>query len=67
MTTAYVSAYETAVGYRLTSEQRKAALAAALWVLCYAARCEHSFEAATGRRIDRAHVRLPADGPRFLG
>jgi hypothetical protein len=40
-TVAYISAYETAAGYRLTPEQHRAARAAALWVLCYTARCEH--------------------------
>ena len=63
---AYVSAYEAASGHPLTAEQRKAALAAALWVLCYTARCEHSFEAATGRRLERARARLAAEGSRFL-
>lgn len=66
-TVAYVSAYETAAGYRLTSEQRKAALAAALWVLCYTARCEHSIEVTTGRKVERARARLAADGSSFLG
>jgi hypothetical protein len=65
-TMSYVSAYETAAGYRLTAAQRKAARAAALWVLCYAARCEHSIEAITGRTIERARARLASDGLRYL-
>jgi hypothetical protein len=65
-TLAYVSAYETAAGYRLPPQQRRAAQAAALWVLCYTARCEHAIEATTGRTIDRARARLASDGPRYL-
>ena len=63
---AYISAYERAAAHRLSPEQRKAAQAAALWVLCYTARCEHAIEATTGRTIDRARARLASDGPRYL-
>jgi hypothetical protein len=65
-TMAYISAYETAAGHRLTPRQRRAAQAAALWVLCYTARCEHAIEATTGRTIDRARARLASDGARYL-
>ena len=65
-TMAYVSAYERAAAHRLTPEQRKIAQAAALWVLCYTARCEHAIEATTGRTIDRARARLASDGHRYL-
>jgi hypothetical protein len=65
-TRAYISAYEAAAGRRLSGRQRTAALAAALWVLCYTARCEHALEAATGRVVDRARARLASDGPRYL-
>jgi hypothetical protein len=65
-TMAYISAYEAAAGPRLTPSQRRAAQAAALWVLCYTARCEHALEAATGRAPDRARARLASDGPRYL-
>jgi hypothetical protein len=65
-TMAYISAYETAAGHRLTRRQRRAARAAALWVLCYTARCEHAIEATTGRQIDRARARLASDGLRYL-
>ncbi len=63
----YIAAYERAAGYRLTPQERKAARAAALWVLCYTARCEHAIEATTGRTIDRARARLASDGPGYLG
>ena len=62
----YISAYEIAADYRLTPHERKAAQAAALWVLCYTARCEHAIEATTGRTIDRARARLAIDGARYL-
>jgi hypothetical protein len=65
-TSAYISAYEAASGHRLTPRQHRAAQAAALWVLCYTARCEHAIEAATGRVIDRARARIASDGPRYL-
>jgi hypothetical protein len=65
-TLAYISAYETAAGHQLTRQQQRAAQAAALWVLCYTARCEHAIEATTGRLIDRARARLASDGPRYL-
>lgn len=65
-TMAYVSAYEAAAGRQLTAQQRRAARAAALWVLCYTARCEHAIEATTGQAPDRARARLAADGPRYL-
>lgn len=65
-TMTYISAYESAAGHRLSRRQRRAAQAAALWVLCYTARCEHAIEAATGRVIDRARARLASDGPRYL-
>lgn len=63
---AYLSAYEAAARRSFTSEQRRAALAAALWVLAYTARCEHALEAATGRRVERARARLAKDGPTYL-
>jgi hypothetical protein len=65
-TMAYISAYETATGHGLTAEQRRAAQAAALWVLCYTARCEHALEATTGRTFDRARARLASDGLTYL-
>jgi Phosphotransferase enzyme family len=62
----YISCYERSGGRPLTKAARRAALAAALWVLCYTGRCEHALEAATGQSSDRARARLAADGPRFL-
>lgn len=63
---AYVSAYEIASGRVLSQKQRAAALAAALWVLAYTARCEHALEAATGRCVERARARLADQGSAYL-
>lgn len=64
--TAYLSAYESAAGRFLTAEQRRAGMAAALWVLAYTARCEHALEAVTGKRVERGRARLADDGWAFL-
>jgi hypothetical protein len=61
---AYVADYEAARGAPFTSVQRSAAGAAALYTLCYTARCEVSLGAAAGHR--RAGERLRLDGPRYL-
>jgi Phosphotransferase enzyme family len=63
---AYLSVYEAAAGRHFTPEQRRAALAAALWVLAYTARCEHALEVVTGGRVERARARLAQDGPAYL-
>jgi Phosphotransferase enzyme family len=63
---AYLSAYEVAAGRSFTAEQRRAGMAAALWVLAYTARCEHALEAATGTRRERGRQRLADDGWAFL-
>jgi hypothetical protein len=55
-----------ASGRPFTAEQRDAALAAALWVLAYTARCEYALEAATGRKVERARARLAAQGWAYL-
>ena len=59
---AYLSAYGVAAGHSFTGEQRKAGMAAALWVLAYTARCEHALEALTGKRVERARSRLADEG-----
>ncbi len=63
---AYLSAYEAGAGRPFSRMQRRAGLAAALWVLAYTARCEHALEAATGRRVERGRARLAADGRAYL-
>ncbi|MEY2422501.1 MAG: hypothetical protein QOI95_2568 [Acidimicrobiaceae bacterium] len=40
----YITAYESARGAGLTSVQRRAARAAAVWTMAYTARCEHSMD-----------------------
>jgi hypothetical protein len=62
----YVADYEAASGRRFDRGRRRAALAAALWVLAYTARCEHALEARTGLRVEHARTRLIADGWSFL-
>jgi hypothetical protein len=62
---AYVKAYEDARGRTFTDAERDGIGAAALWVLCYTARCEHAVRpSGTGPRAARA--RLRADGDALL-
>lgn len=49
---------------RLSKAQRRAALAAALWSLCYTARCEHAIDPAE-QLHHRARPRLRQDAVRF--
>ncbi len=63
---AYLSAYEVGSHRLFTAEQRQSALAAALWVLAYTARCEYALEASTGKRVERARARLTDDGWSYL-
>jgi len=63
---AYLSAYGDGADNHFSVEQRQAAMAAALWVLAYTARCEHALEACTGKRVERARARLADDGWAFL-
>ncbi len=50
--------------HRLTTRDRTAALAAALWTLCYTARCEHAIDLLEVTHI-RARPRLRLDEARF--
>ena len=61
--TRFVAAYEVARGEAFTPSQRNSARAAALFVLAYTARCEHSLE--PGVRTGRASGRLASD-PQML-
>lgn len=63
---AYLSAYEIAAGRPFNAVQRRAAMAGALWVLAYTARCEHALQAANVKRVDRARARLAEDGWAYL-
>jgi hypothetical protein len=63
---AYLSLYENFRGLSFSADQRSTALAAALWVLAYTARCEHALEAVTGKRMERARARLVAEGRTYL-
>jgi len=62
----YIAAYQQASGYAFEGSQLRSALAAALWVLAYTARCEHALEAATGLRLVHARARLRDGGRSFL-
>ena len=62
----YISAYEDSSGHAFDSDRVRAAMAAALWVLAYTARCEHALEQVTGQKVDRARARLASDGDAFL-
>lgn len=63
---AYLSVYETTAGRRYTTSENRLAMAAALWVLAYTARCEHALEAATGKQVERSRARLARDGRAYL-
>jgi hypothetical protein len=63
---AYLHACGMASGRPFPGDERRAALAAALWVLAYMARCEHALEAATRRKVERARARLAAQGWAYL-
>jgi hypothetical protein len=63
---AYLDAYQAATNRHLAAEERHTAMASALWVLAYTARCEHAVEAVTGQRPERARARLATDGWRYL-
>lgn len=62
----YLNAYTAAREEPFTTEQTRAVLAAALWVLAYTARCEHALEAATGRKLERARARLATHGHAYI-
>jgi hypothetical protein len=62
----YLNAYNAASEKPITGGQTRAAMAAALWVLAYTARCEHALEVATGRRVERARSRLVTHGHAYL-
>ena len=62
----YLRGYEAAAGSSFSSGQVKAAMAAALWVLAYTARCEHALEAVSGRRVERARACLRREGQSYM-
>jgi hypothetical protein len=62
----YVAAYEAAAHRSFSPGQVRVAVAAALWVLAYTARCEHALEAVTGRRVERARACLRAGGRSYM-
>lgn len=57
----YVGAYEEAVGHPFTREQRRAATAAASYLLAYTSRCEHALEYAGIERSDPRAARAARD------
>jgi Ser/Thr protein kinase RdoA (MazF antagonist) len=61
----FVRAYEHERGRVFDDRERRAIDAAIVWVLAYAARCEHAIDPTGGRRV-RARPRLKADGERLL-
>jgi hypothetical protein len=67
----YIAAYEDAAGRRFSAGERRAALAAAAYVLAYTSRCEHALEYAGIERSDSsaagaARARLAEEGDRLL-
>jgi hypothetical protein len=61
----YVKAYQAARGRTFTAPEWDAIGASALWVLAYAARCEHALRSA-GSGPERARSRLRADRDALL-
>lgn len=57
----YIGSYEDAVGRRFSAGERRAAAAAAAYVLAYTSRCEHALEYAGIERSDPGAARAARD------